>query len=203
MANLLHLDSSPRGDRSLSRQLSSEFVGAWRKANPADTVVYRDVGREPVPHLTEAWVEGAYTAPEDRSPAAREAMIVSDALIDELLAADQLVIASPMYNFGVSAMLKGWIDQIVRVGRTFTSDYQGLLAGKKLLVITARGGSYGPDSPMNSMDHQEPHLRALFGFIGLTDVEFVHCENTTMGDDAKEKAMAESRQRLLKLAESW
>ena len=203
MANLLHIDSSPRGERSLSRQLSSDFVTAWRKANSAGSVVYRDVGREPVPHLTEAWIEGAYAAPEERSPAAREAMAVSDALIDELLAADHLVIAAPMFNFNMPAMLKGWIDQIVRVGRTFTPDYQGLVTGSKLLVITARGGSYGPDSPMNAMDHQESHLRSLFGFIGFTDVEFVNCEGTAMGDDAKDQAMAESRQRLLKLAKNW
>lgn len=203
MANILHIDSSPRGDRSLSRTLSGEFIAAWRRAHPQDTVTYRDVGREPVPHLTEAWVEGAYTPPDERSDAAKEAMAVSDMLVDELLGADRLVIAAPMYNFNVPAMLKGWFDQINRVGRTFTSDYQGLVTGKKLLVITVRAGDFRPGTPFAPHDHQEPHLRSLFGFMGVTDQEFVNCEDTGTGDEARERAMTESRARLMELVKSW
>ncbi len=145
MARILHLDASARGDSSLSRQLAKFFIEAWKKLHPNDTVVYRDVGRQPAPHVTEAWVVGAFTPPASHPKDARQAMAVSDALVDEFLGADRYVFGVPMYNFSVPSAFKAYIDQIVRVGRTFASDGKGLVQGKKMLVITARGGNYAPE----------------------------------------------------------
>ncbi|MFH1842931.1 MAG: FMN-dependent NADH-azoreductase [bacterium] len=203
MATILHIDSSPRGDRSLSRQLASEFLEGWQKANPDDTIVYRDLGHEPVPHVTEAWVEGAFNPPERRSAAATEAMAVSDALVDELLAADRLVISAPMFNLHIPSTLKAYIDQIVRVNRTFTMDMQGLVQGKKLLVITARGNVYHEGAPFAAYDFQEPYLRAIFGFIGFTDITFVNCEGSNLGDEARAEGLATAKQQVSGLVSNW
>ena len=163
MAHILHLDASPRDERSISRQLSREFMEAWRRLHPADSEVYRDVGHCPVPHVTEAWVAGAFAPPEAQPADARAAMRWSDVLIDEFLAADRYVFGVPMHNFSVPSTFKAYVDQIVRVGRTFSADGKGLTSGKKMAIITARGGSYAPGSPMQAMDLQEPWLYAIFG----------------------------------------
>ena len=107
---LLHLDASPRGARSNSRKLGEEFLAAWRAAHPAGRITVRDVGREPPPFVTEAWVEGAFAPADQQSPAARDAIAVSNRYVDELLAADQLVITTPIYNLSLPAALKAWID---------------------------------------------------------------------------------------------
>jgi FMN-dependent NADH-azoreductase len=203
MSKILFLDASPRGDRSVSRMLAGEFMDGWKQAHPDDSVVYHDLGREPVPHVTEAWVEGAYNAPDKRSPAAVEAMAVSDALVDELLAADRIVIGTPMYNLNVPSTLKAWIDQIVRVGRTFSMEMAGLVKDKKLLVVTARGGIYKPGTPFADYDMQEPYLRAIFGFIGVTDATFVNCEGINAGDELRTEGIAASQARLTELVNTW
>lgn len=200
MKRLLHLDASPRGDRSLSRGLAAQFIADWRTQHPDDIITYRDLGREPVPHVTEAWVEGAYNPPDERSEAARQAMVISDGLVDELLAADLILLSTPMYNLNIPSTLKAYIDQIVRVGRTFTMDMKGLVEGKGMLVITARGGVFQPGTPFADYDLQEPYLRAIFGFIGITDITFVNCEGTNAGDDIRQKSLADARERLVELA---
>ncbi len=196
MAHLLHIDSSPRGERSHSRRMTREFVEAWQQAHPTDTVTSRDVGRQPVPHVDEPWIVAAYTPAEQRSPELREALRVSDRLIDELIAADIVVVGCPMYNFSVPSTFKAYIDQIVRIGRTFAIDYENaedpykpLLHNKKMFVITARGSSgFGPGDRYGHMNHQDPYLRVAFGFIGITDITFVHVEN----DEHSSESLAES-----------
>src|ERR1700737_5084961 len=121
MSVILHLDSSPRAQRSHSRQLSRAFVDVWKQNHPQDTVIYRDLGHQPPPHVDEAWIGSAYTPPDARTIELKEAVRVSDQLIDELLAADLIVLGAPMHNFGISSSLKTYLDQIIRVGRTF--DY--------------------------------------------------------------------------------
>ncbi|MBE9110121.1 FMN-dependent NADH-azoreductase [Nodosilinea sp. LEGE 07298] len=207
MAHLLHIDSSPRGDRSHSRRLTREFVEAWRQAHPADTVTYRDVGRQPVPHVDEPWIVAAYTAPEQRSPELWEALSVSDRLIDELIAADILVVGVPMYNFSVPSTFKAYIDQIVRTGRTFAIDpenaedpYKPLLQGKKMFVITARGSSgFGPGERYGHMNYQDPYLRVAFGFIGITDITFVHVENDEHSSESLAASIAAAQAQLAQL----
>ncbi len=208
MAHLLHIDSSPRGERSHSRRLTREFVEAWKRNHPHDTVTYRDVGRNPVPHVDEPWIAAAYTPDDQRIPELREALRVSDRLVDELIAANTVVVGSPMYNFSVPSTFKAYIDQIVRLGRTFTLDpedaenpYKPLLHNKKMFVITARGGSgFGPGEPYELMNHQDPYLRVAFGFIGITDITFVHVENDEHGGTDLATAIANARAQIQTLA---
>jgi Acyl carrier protein phosphodiesterase len=152
MAHLLHIDSSPRDARSRSRQLTREFVEAWKQSHPTDTVTYRDIGRNPLPHVSELWIAAAYTPPEQRTPELWNAIHLSDRLVDELLVADICVIGVPMYNFSIPSTMKAYIDQIVRIKRTFEftpenseNPYKPLVLNKKMFIITSRGTSgYGP-----------------------------------------------------------
>lgn len=179
-STLLYLDASPRGERSHSRKLGRKFLDAWRSAHPNATVITRDVGHEPPPFVTEAWVEGAYAPVDQQSPAAKEAIAVSNQYVDELLSAQQIVITTPIYNLSIPAALKAWVDQIVRYGRTFTMEnggYQGLASGRRAIVIVASGGDFRPGSAGASYNFVEPYLRALFGFIGITQVEFVYAHS--------------------------
>lgn len=202
MTRLLHLDSSPRSERSISRALTEQVIQAWQSLHPDDEVTYRDVGLYPVPPIDEAWIAAAFTDPEHLTPVLQNALSVSDALIDELLVADLLVFGIPMYNYGVPANFKAYIDQVVRVRRTFTVDsdgYKGLLDGKKALVITSRGGSFAG----SSLDFQEPYLRAVFEFIGITEVTFIHAENLAMGAEARQVAIAAAQTAIQQVVAAW
>ena len=198
MDTLLHLDSSPRGERSHSRQLTAEFSRRWQAAHTGSSVIYHDLGRQPVPLVTEAWIGGAFSPPEVRTPEQAAAIAVSDQLVDELLAADRLLIGAPMYNFAIPAALKAWVDQVVRAGRTFDpATYTGLLTGKRAVIITACGGAgYGPGGPMASLNHVELYLRTILGFIGITEVEFIQVENLSGGDEVRQSSLAQARQRI-------
>lgn len=203
-SRLLHLDASPRGARSHSRKLGQEFLDAWRAAHPSGEVLVRDVGQEPPPFVSEAWVEGAFAPTDSHSPAAREAIAVSNRYVDELLAADQLVITTPIYNFSLPATLKAWIDQIVRVGRTFgflaTGGYEGLAKNKRALIIVASGSDFRPSTPGGAYNFIEPYLRAVFAFIGITDVQFVYAHSQNPGNPAGVTAVAEAQAALQQLA---
>jgi FMN-dependent NADH-azoreductase len=180
MPTLLHIDSSPRGDYSASRKLTAEFVASWRKENPGGEVIRRDLYATGLPPVTMEWIAAAYTPEEKRSAEQRNALKLSDELISELLRADQYVLGVPMFNFSIPAVLKLYIDQVVRFGRTFTygSDgVKGLLEGKRAYVLAAYGGAYGSGSPMAALNFVEPYLQRLFGFIGVQDISFVATEN--------------------------
>ncbi|HLP87430.1 MAG TPA: FMN-dependent NADH-azoreductase [Nostocaceae cyanobacterium] len=198
MANILHIDSSPRGDRSISRRLTGEFITAWKNAHPGDTVTYRDLGHNPVPHVDEPWIAAAFTPPDAHTPELLENLKVSDALIDELLAADMYVFGVPMYNLNIPSTFKAYIDQIVRVGRTFLMNelgYQGLVdSSKKALIITSRGGTFPAGTPAAAYDLQEPYLRTILGFIGITDLTFIHADSLNLGDNAREKSLVAARE---------
>ena len=199
--HLLLIDASPRGDRSHSRRLGEEFLAAWRAAHPDRHAVVRDIGRTPPPFVTEAWVEGAFTPPDQHSPAARDAIAVSNIYVDELLAADRIVITTPIHNFSLPAALKAWIDQIVRFGRTFTKTaggFAGLAANKRALVIVASGGDSRPGTPGGAHNFLESYLRAVLGFIGITDVHFIYAHS--LNSDGREQVLAEARAALLELA---
>lgn len=194
--NILHIDSSPRGERSHSRQLTLAFVKELKADRPDATIVYHDLGRDPVAPVTEAWIAAAFSDPATHTPEQQSAIAVSNQLIDELLASDIIVIGAPMYNFSIPSTLKAYIDQIVRAGRTFDpATYQGLVTGKKLFVLTARGsGGYGPGEPMESVNFQDTYLRAIFGFLGITDVTFIHDEKTSAGDSELPGALERARE---------
>jgi FMN-dependent NADH-azoreductase len=176
MSTLLHIDSSPLYGRSISRQLTGAFVTQWKSSHPDGTVIDRDLNAAAITPITAEWVSAAYTPEEARTQQQKERLAVSDVLLAELEEADEYVIGVPMHNFGVPSVLKLWIDQIARVGRTFsygTGVPKGLLAGKKATFIVATGGIYDPQTQMASFNFVEPYLRSVFGFLGVTDVTFL------------------------------
>lgn len=208
MANILHIDSSPRGERSISRTLSYEFITSWKDTHPEDTITYRDLGRNPVPHVDESWIAAAFTPPNARTPELTEAISLSDSLVDELLEADRYVLGVPMYNLSVPSTFKAYIDQIVRVGRTFVIGENGSISGlvpsdKKLLVITSRGGTFPPGTPAAAYDLQEPYIRAIFGFIGITDITFIHADSLNLGDEAREKSLEAAKNAIAQAVTNW
>ncbi|MGW0249777.1 FMN-dependent NADH-azoreductase [Nocardia goodfellowii] len=208
MTTLLHLDASPRGARSHTRSLTDDFVTRWVQQHSEVTVARRDLGIEPPPHLTEGWIAAAFTEPARRTPRMRADLAVSDELVDELLGTDVLVVGVPMYNFGIPAMLKAYIDQIVRVGRTFSFDpelrdpYAPLLPpGKRAFFIVSTGDSgYQADGPLAALNQVEPYLRTVFGFIGIDDLQFVYVGNDEFGGDRLSESLAAARNRVAELA---
>lgn len=176
--SILFVNSSARGDHSESKVLAEAILKRLTDADPSASVVRRDVATDLPPAVTMDWVVGAYAPPEAHAEGAKAALAKSDEYVDELLAADTLVLAVPMYNFSVPASFKLWIDQIVRLGRTFTSGYEGLAKGKRVYVASARGGGgYGSGQQMEAMDFLTPYVRTVLGFIGITDVTFYDIEN--------------------------
>ncbi|MDZ8091714.1 MAG: FMN-dependent NADH-azoreductase [Nostoc sp. DedQUE05] len=205
MVNILHIDSSPRGERSHSRELSKEFVSAWKAAHPEDAIAYRDLGHHPVPHVDEAWIAAAFSPPETHTPELTEAIRISDELVDEFLAADRYVFGVPMYNFNIPSTFKAYIDQIVRINRTVALDaqgFRGLVEGKKAVIITARGGDFSATSPAVAYDFQEPYLRTIFGFIGLTDIQFINANSLNEGD-ARTQSLSQARAAIKDLIPQW
>ncbi len=197
MAHILHLDASPRGERSHSRKLSKSFVDSWLAAHPGDTVTYRDLGHQPVPMVDEPMIAAVFTPPDARSEADRAALKVSDELIDELFAADIYVFGVPMYNFGVPAGFKAYIDQIVQVNRTFrrtdgNPPYEGLLKGKRMFVAMSAGADYAIGTPFANYNYVVPHLRAVFGFLGVTDAE-VFSVATNSGEETLTRTETQAR----------
>jgi FMN-dependent NADH-azoreductase len=194
MPNLLTVVASPRGDYSVSRALTAKFVEAWKQNNPAGAVQTRDLDNTTLPFVDLPWIAGAYTPVEQHSPEMAQALAISNELIGELQAADHIVIGTPMYNFATPAVLKAWIDHIVRIGVTFTSSYEGLLKNKKVTIILASGGVYTPGSHTESYNAESGYLKQILGFIGLTDVTFVLAGGTSaiaMGKVKQEDLVAE------------
>jgi FMN-dependent NADH-azoreductase len=175
---LLQIDSSARS-ASVTRQLTARAAEEWKGNTPEGVIIYRDLAATQFPPITDDW-NATHVEASKLSPAQRSYLSTSDQLIEELRAADTIIIGAPMYNFSISSPLKAWIDQIVRIGKTFSSGPngpRGLLERKKVFVITARGGAYEKGTPTGAFDFQVPYLRHILGFIGLTDVTFIHAEN--------------------------
>jgi FMN-dependent NADH-azoreductase len=185
MSTLLKIDVSPRGEYSVSRKLSGEFAEQWKKANAGGTVVERDLFKTDLPFVDLPWIAGAYSTPDQHTPEQQAAIKVSDDLVAELLAADAIVLSTPMYNFAVPAALKAYIDHIVRLGKTFTSSYEGLAKGKKATLIVASGGVYTPGSPTEGYNAVSGYLKQVLGFIGITDVSIVLAGGSSAVDQGK------------------
>jgi FMN-dependent NADH-azoreductase len=180
MATLLHIDSSPRGDYSISRKISKAAVDAWKAKNPDGKVVERDLTKSNLSFVDLDWIMGAFTAPETHSESHKKALAISDELTAELLASDVVVIGVPMYNFAIPALLKAWVDHIVRAGKTFkyaANGVEGLASGRRFVITVASGGVYA-GTPLEAYDHEIPYLRHILGFIGVTDVTFVQAGGT-------------------------
>jgi FMN-dependent NADH-azoreductase len=196
MANLLFVSSSLFGDGSQSRTMAAEFIDRWRQTNPRTTIVERELTADSMPHLSLATLTAAMTPADKRSAAEHGAAALADSLIEEVEAADAIVIAAPMYNFSIPSTMKAWIDHITRAGRTFrygAAGAEGLLKGKKVFVVTARGGIYS-EGPAKSMDFQVPYLQAMLGFIGLDDVTFIHVEGLKVSPEAAASGIERARQ---------
>jgi FMN-dependent NADH-azoreductase len=193
MSNVLFVTSSVFGENSKSRAVALDFLQAWQSANPGTRLVTRDTNT--IGHVSAETLTASMTPAGKRSPEHTKAAALADALIGEVEAADVIVIAAPMYNFSISSTLKAWIDHIARAGRTFgytASGPEGLLKGKKVFVASSRGGFYA-DGPAKPMDFQEPYLRAMLGFLGLTDVTFIHAEGQNVSVEAAAEGQRKAR----------
>jgi FMN-dependent NADH-azoreductase len=188
---LLHIDSSVLGPHSVSRQVSAAIVDRLRQATPSLDIVYRDLTQTPLAHLS-----GSHLAAAQGAPAPAELgpdLAASVAVLNEFLAADIVVIGAPMYNFTIPSQLKAWIDRILVAGKTFqygANGPQGLAGGKRVIVAISRGGFYGAETPYAAGEHLETYLRWVFGFIGITDPEFISADGIQVGPDHREKALA-------------
>jgi len=176
MAHLLHIDSSPLGDFSISRALTAEYARDWHASNRGGSIITGDLYRTPLPPVDSAWIKAIHTPAAQRTIQDRAALTTSDELISEIRDADSFLFGVPMQDFAVPATLKLWIDQIVWPGETFRYGEHGpvgLLTGKTAIVIMSSGGVYGPDDASQSTNFVEPYLRTILGSIGVTDVGFV------------------------------
>lgn len=180
MPTLLHIDCSMRQDSSVTREITAIFVEEWRQANRDGKYVYRDLGTSPIPHADEAAVVAGLLPREALNDYQRVAWAVSEPLINELREADTILLGVPMYNYSIPSVLKVWFDRItVKEHMIGDPTSEGLLTGKRTVVVTARGGAYGPGTPRERYDFQTPYLRALLEQIGLDrNLEFVHSEMT-------------------------
>lgn len=192
---LLHIDSSILGQASVSRELSAQAVATFRARDPGLTVTRLDLAATPIGHLTAEHLAAAQGAPVD--DALKADVEIGQRALDEFIAADIVVIGAPMYNFSIPSQLKAWIDRISVVGKTFgygENGPVGLCGGKKLVVVSSRGGVYSEGSPMSAVDHQETYLKAAFGLLGIKEITFIRAEGVAMGDDLRNGALASAKQ---------
>ncbi|HAX74618.1 MAG TPA: NAD(P)H dehydrogenase [Cyanobacteria bacterium UBA11372] len=205
---LLEIQSSVRQEGSISRCLSNEFIQAWQMANFGMQHKQRDVGISAPAHPTGLWTKANYTLPEERSHEMTAALTESEALIEELLWADRLLLGVPMYNFSIPSTLKAYLDNVVRINRTFTFDpatytFEGLAKGKKALIVTPSAGNFVVGTPLGKMNFCDTYLRSLLGFIGIDDVTVVPVPDQFMSDEIRQREIATARAKLMKLATEW
>ena len=210
MKKMLVIHASPRGERSHSRRLAESFLEAWQAANPGAQLTRREVGRAAIPHVSEAFgAANFYPEPHSLPKVMKADLQLSDQLVGELIDHELLVISMPLYNFGVPSGLKAWIDQIVRMGLTFditldshgNAQYQALLKGKRALIITSRGGNgFGPGGENEAMNHADPHLRTVLGYIGIDDIQVIAAEGEESDKSVFLRACEEAERQLHDLA---
>jgi len=198
--SVLQINCSPLGDHSISRKLTVKTLQKFIAIHPDTLVVNRDLAASPLPHLSGTTVSAFFTPPVLRNETLKEALKLSEELIEELFAADVIVISAPMWNFGIPSSLKAWIDHIVRAGRTFQYGAAGpeslLPPGKRVIIVSARGGVY-TSGPMQIMDYQETYLKAILGFIGLRDISIIRAEGLAMGEEAIQIAIDSAESQLV------
>jgi FMN-dependent NADH-azoreductase len=197
---LLHIDSSVLGPHSVSRQVSAAIVDRLRQTTPGIEIVYRDLAVTPLAHLSGSHL----AAGQGAAPPAdlQQDIATGQAVLDEFLAADIVVLGAPMYNFTIPSQLKAWIDRVVVAGKTFKYGAQGVegLAGnKRVIVAIARGGFYGAGTPAAAGEYVETYLRWVFGFIGVTNPEFISADGVRVGPEHREKALASALQAAINL----
>jgi FMN-dependent NADH-azoreductase len=194
--NILYVASSSRGSASYSNRVATDVLTELRDRNPGAAVTVRDLAREPLPHIDDDFVAATRGPVGSQTDEQRAMLAPSDTLDDELLAADVVVIAAPMINFTIPSNLKSWVDYVARAGRTFRYSEkgpEGLVTGKQVILVVARGGVYAGNP---ALDFQVPYLKSVLGFLGMTDVEVIEVEGTAFGPDAAEKAVAAANAKL-------
>lgn len=202
MTSILLVTSSPRGDASHSTRLATELVEKLRAARPGSAVVRRDLVRDELPHIDPDFATGIATPADQRSAQQQGAIAISDVVIDEVLAADTIVIAAGIINFSIPSTLKAWLDHLARSGRTFRYTENGpvgLVANKKIYLFVASGGIYS-DGPTATLDHAVPYLISVLSFMGMNDVEVVRIEGVAMGAEAERQALSTAQSRVGDLA---
>ena len=198
MTTLLHIDASARSDRSLSRKLSQAFVEAWIEHDGKAQIIARDVGHNPPPFVTEAWIAAVFTPEEHMTPEKREEIRLSDELIDEIDRADIIVIGTPMYNYGMPAALKSWFDKVIRIGKTFTFDLdrgdyplEPIMSGKKLVILSSRGEfGFGPGGVREAMNHLDTHIQTCAHYLGVDETHVISIDYQEFGDARHEASIA-------------
>lgn len=219
MAHILHIDASARpgiagkdNHGSHSRHLTYQFVSQWQFDRPQDTLTYRDIGQNPPSIISHDWIASAFTPAERRENWMQETLTESDQLIDELVAADIVVIGTPLYNFGMPAALKAWIDQVVRPGRTVDIDESNQIEPyipklvdreRHAVVLTARGGiGFDPGGEMAHLNHLEPNLATALGFIGITRIHYIAIEGQEVGGELLAASVNEALGKVAALVEA-
>ena len=204
MTNILRIDASARNTRSLTRNLADTFMAAFLEACPKAEIMVRDIGAAPPPFITESWIAAAFKPAEDRTKFEKQTLQPSDELIAELRAADLIVLSTPLYNYGMPAALKAWVDQVIRVGETFSFDLargdspiEPILSGKTLIVLTSSGEfGFDPGGVRHSSDHLIPHLQTISKYLGVETADLIRIEYQEFGDQRHEQ----SKNDALKLA---
>ncbi|MFK0689910.1 FMN-dependent NADH-azoreductase [Mesorhizobium sp. IMUNJ 23033] len=192
--SILLVTSSPRGAASHSTRIATEFAEKLIAADPSNTLVVRDLVANPLPHIDVDYSTGIYTPAESRTPRQAEVVGVSDAVLEELFAADTVILATGFINFNISSTLKSWVDHVARSGKSFSygeNGPKGLVTGKKVYIVLASGGIYSEGAAVQ-FDHAIPYLRSVLGFIGMTDVDVIRIEGVAMGADAVTAALAKA-----------
>ena len=200
--NLLHLDSSVTGEKSVSRPLSAAAADKLKSANPGAEYVYRDLVQSSLRHYTAVLrIHGDNET--QNTPEQKAELATGKEILEEFMKADTVVIGAPMYNFGIPSQLKAWIDLICVAGTTFrygANGPEGLCGNKKIVVLSSRGGLYGPGSPFEPFDHQEQYLRHLFTFLGVKDITVITAEGVAYGPEKAAEAVAGAKQKIDALA---
>jgi FMN-dependent NADH-azoreductase len=198
---LLHVDSSVLGPHSVSRQVSAAIVDRLRETRPDLQIIYRDLASTPLSHLSGlhlAAVQGAITP----DPVLQQELVAGQAVLEEFLSANIVVLGAPMYNFTIPSQLKAWIDRILVAGKTFkygANGVEGLASNKRVIVAISRGGFYGPDTPAAALEHLETYLRGVFGFIGINDLDFISADGVQVGPEHRERALANALEQTKKV----
>lgn len=182
MTNLLVIEASPRGKGSVSRNMAAEYVDAWRRANPNGKVIQRDLTSTPLKFTDAPWLAAYFTPPDKQSTEMKDALKLSDQLVAELVAADVVVIGTPVYNYNVPSALKAWFDHVVRKGITLGFSGEGLLKGKRCTILLASGGVYTEGSPIRDRDIATQWLRLILNVLGIENIEFVAAGGTKVID---------------------
>lgn len=202
MSNILLITSSPRTGESLSTKVAVDLAESLKARDASNTIVHRDLGSTPIPHLDTVSTSAIRKPADARSAEEAVAAEYSDKLVAELFAADTVVIATGLINFGIYSTLKSWIDNVARAGQTFRyteTGPQGLVTGKKVYIVLASAGVYS-NGPAAAMDHAVPYLKTVLAFLGMTDVEVVYVEGLAFGPEAVEKTLANANDRIAALA---